>query len=258
MVAAQKLESLGVMAARIAHDFGNLLGSILAETDLVLFDLPPGSAARESIERIQNLVKYASETVGLLMASAGAGVDSNALEPVDLSAVTEQMLRHLKVSISKRAEVRSVLPKDLPAICGNVAQIRQVVMNLITNASEALGGQPGFIAVTTEEVHLGGRRDAYDWADVPDGEYVSLRVSDTGCGMSEATRARIFDQFFTTKSNGRGLGLAAVYGIVRSHGGSIHVVSAPGAGATFEILFPCLSHSETSRTATHCAGRAGS
>jgi signal transduction histidine kinase len=117
-------------------------------------------------------------------------------------------------------------------------------MNLITNASEALGGKPGTITVTTDVVHAAGAR-GNELLSLPEGDYVRLRVSDTGCGMTDATRSRIFDQFFTTKPAGRGLGLAAVDGIVRSHGGGIHVESAPGGGSTFEVLFPSTSAPKT-------------
>jgi len=238
MVAAQKLESLGVMAAGVAHDFGNLLGTIFAEADLALSEIPPETPGRENVERMVAVVTYATEIVNMLMASAGAGIDSNSTEPVDLSFLVKQTLRLLTVSISKRAVVRTSLAKDLPAIRGNVAHMRQVVMNLVTNASEALCGKQGIITVSTERVHAEPRSGANDLAN-PQGEYVRLTVSDTGCGMTPEIRAKIFDQFFTTKSLGRGLGLSAVHGIVRSLGGVIEVVSTPGAGTTFEVLFPC-------------------
>jgi len=244
MLATQKLESLGVMAAGVAHDFGNLLGSIFGETELALMEMPPESPGRENVETIGVLARQATELVNLLIASAGAGVDSNTMEPVDLSFLVEQVLRLSMVSISKQAVVRSSLAKDLPNVRGNVPQIRQVVMNLITNASEALGSKQGLITVTTERAHLN------DLDNPPEDEYVRLRVADTGCGMNGETRAKIFDPFFTTKSNGRGLGLAAVHGIVRSHRGAINVVSTPGVGTTFEVLFPCVGHGEKCHSAT--------
>jgi PAS domain S-box-containing protein len=236
LLASQKLESLGVMAAGVAHDFGNLLGAIYGETDLALSDLAPGAPGRENVEKIAELANRATEIVRMLMTSAGGrGRDEFGL--VDLSSEVEQMLRLLKVSISKRAEVRSSLPKGLPAVRGNVAQIHQVVINLITNASDALGGQPGMISVSTDITHLAPGFE-HALPNLPEGDYVRLQVADTGCGISPETRSKIFDQFFTTKSVGRGLGLAAVHGIVRSHGGAISVDSAPGKGATFQVLFP--------------------
>lgn len=238
MLAAQKLESLGVMAAGVAHDFGNLLGTIFGETDLALSQMSPDSPGREHVERVETLSKYASEIVSLLRDSAGASVDSNQMERLNLSAIVEQTLRLVTISIPSRVVIRSQLARDLPLMRGNITQIRQVIVNLVMNAAEALGDQQGFITVSTDKAHMGPGSAINDLANLPDGEYVRLVVSDTGCGMSHETRARIFDQFFTTKSAGRGLGLAAVHGIVRSHGGAIDVVSTPGAGATFEILFP--------------------
>ena len=131
----------------------------------------------------------------------------------------------MKVSISKHAVLKINLDKDLPAVWGNAPQIRQVLMNLVINASEAIGDKEGVIQVTTSRV--------------PAGDYVRLEVSDNGCGMTEEAKAKIFDPFFTTKFAGRGLGLAVVQGIVRAHGGVIDVVSAPGQGATFQVLLPC-------------------
>jgi signal transduction histidine kinase len=163
------------------------------------------------------------------------------MAPVDLSFLVEQTLRLQTISISKRAVVRTSLATGLPPVWGNVGQLRQVVMNLLTNASDALEGKEGTITVTTEAAHVEPGSAAADSpvSKLRDGDYVRLTVSDTGCGMTSETRARIFDQFFTTKSEGRGLGLAAVHGIVRSHAGAINVVSSRGAGATFEVLFPC-------------------
>lgn len=244
MLAAHKLESLGLMSAGVAHDFGNILGTIFGETDLALSEMQPDSPGRENVERIDALAKYASEIVNLLRDSAGVSANSNAIEPLDLSFVIEQTLRLVTVSISKRVVVTSRLSTDLPAVRGNATQIRQVIVNLVTNAAEALDDHQGSITVVTERVRFGSKFTTKDTANLPEDEYVRLTVSDTGCGMSAATRARIFDQFFTTKSSGRGLGLAAVHGIVRSHGGAINVSSEPGAGATFEVLFPCVSCDE--------------
>jgi PAS domain S-box-containing protein len=247
MVTAQKLESLGLMAAGVVHDFGNVLGTIFGEADLALSDMQSDSPGRENVQRIDALATYASEIVNLLRDSAGASVDSNAMEPIDLSSVVEQTLRLVTVSISKQVEVNSRLSRDLPTVRGNITQIRQIIVNLVTNAAEAVGDHEGSITIMTERAHIHPGSTTNGTANPPQGEYVRVTVSDTGCGMSSATRARIFDQFFTTKSSGRGLGLAAVHGIVRSHGGTINVVSKPGAGATFEVLFPCVSCGERNR-----------
>jgi PAS domain S-box-containing protein len=244
MLASQKLESLGVMAAGVAHDFGNLLGTIIANADLALSDLASDAPPRESVQEIASVALRASEIVKLLMASAGAKASSDKFGPVDLNSELEQILRLLKLSISKRAVIRTAFAKDLPRLRGNVPQIHQVIMNLVTNASEALGGRQGVIGVTTDSVHLpaAGGPNLFNLVE---GDYVRLSVSDTGCGMTTETRARVFDQFFTTKSTGRGLGLAAVYGIVRSHAGAIRVESSPGEGSTFEVLFPASAAART-------------
>jgi PAS domain S-box-containing protein len=244
MLASQKLESLGVMAAGVAHDFGNLLGTIIAEADLVLSEMDCDSPGRDGVEEIAAVALRASEIVKLLMVSAGAKRNSEAFEPLNLSLEVEQILRLLKVSISKRAALRTNLAKNLPEVRGNAAQIHQVVMNLITNASEALGGKQGTITVTTDFVSVAGGPINHPLSP-SQGDYVRLRVSDTGCGMSDEIQLRIFDQFFTTKTTGRGLGLAAVHGIVRSHGGAIQVQSAPGGGSTFDILFPAAAAPKT-------------
>jgi PAS domain S-box-containing protein len=250
MLATQKLESLGVMAAGVAHDFGNLLGSIFGEADLALSEITPGTAGRENVEKIASLATHATEIVRILVASAGGGIDSSALERLDLSALVEQMLRLLTATISRRAVVRTDLSKDLPALRGNAAQIRQVVMNLLVNASEALGGNQGIITIRTEDTYV----CPGSAVNLPEGGYVCLIISDTGCGMSAEVRARIFDQFFTTKSLGRGLGLAVVRGIVQSHTGAIRVNSTPGAGSTFEVLLPCASRTEKRTSAANSTG----
>jgi CheY-like chemotaxis protein/two-component sensor histidine kinase len=172
-----------------------------------------------------------------------AGQDEASLvESVDLSRLVEEMLGLLKVSISKHAVLKTNLDKTLPVVWGTAPQIRQVVMNLVINASEAIGEKEGVIQIATSQVTVGQGSLANDAANLLPGDYVRLEVSDTGCGMTEETRARIFDPFFTTKFAGRGLGLAVVQGIVRDHGGAVEVASAPGQGATFQVLLSC--HSE--------------
>jgi len=161
--------------------------------------------------------------------------------PVNLSDLVREMGELLRVSISKKAIVEYDLAPNLPTTIADAAQLRQVVMNLITNASEALGEQEGKITLRTRVAQVDRKQlaEAYLSTGASGGRYVSLEVSDTGCGMDEATKARIFEPFFTTKFTGRGLGLAAVLGIVRSHEGAIKVDSAPGKGTTFTVLFPC-------------------
>jgi two-component system cell cycle sensor histidine kinase/response regulator CckA len=237
-LARQKLESLGVLAGGIAHDFNNLLGGILAEAELVEADLPPYSFPVEEIQRIKQSALRGSEIVRELMIYAGQN-RTVLFEAVDVSRLAEEMLELLKVSISKQAVLRTVLRDNLPAVRGNAAQIRQVVMNLVINASEAIGEKQGVITVTTAQVN-GSENLAFNGArTLPDGDYVRLQVSDTGCGMTEAVKAKIFDPFFSTKFAGRGLGLAVVQGIVLAHDGDINLSSTPGEGTTFQVFLPC-------------------
>jgi PAS domain S-box-containing protein len=237
MLAAQKLESLGVMAAGVAHDFGNMLSAISAEAALALSEMPIGAPGCEEIGQILNIATSASDLAKMLMTSAGAGVESNSAGPVDLSLLIEETLPLLRISIAKQVVIQTSLAKDLPTVWGNAAQLRQVIMNLVTNAAEAIGHQQGVIAVITKLVPVRTSSKLSESAS-PVGECICLKVSDTGCGMSEDVVSRIFDQFFTTKSTGRGLGLAAVHGIVRSQGGAVDVISTPGKGTTFEVLLP--------------------
>jgi two-component system cell cycle sensor histidine kinase/response regulator CckA len=240
VLSRQKLESLGVLAGGIAHDFNNLLGGILAEAELVEADLAADLSPGEEIARIKAVAIRGAEIVRELMIYAGQDQDSR-FEPVDLSRLVEEMLELLKVSVSKQVVLKVSLDKNLPAAWGNAPQIRQVVMNLLINASEAIGEKEGVILVATSRVTEDSDSAVHKAWNLPPGDYVRLKVSDTGSGMSEEAKAKIFDPFFTTKFPGRGLGLAVVQGIVRAHGGAIHLVSAPGDGATFQVLLPCTS-----------------
>jgi PAS domain S-box-containing protein len=235
-LARQKLESLGVLAGGVAHDFNNLLGSVIANSELVLSELPDGSPAAYGVESIKTVAGRAAEIVRQMMSYAGHG--DTVFEPVDLSALLHEMVEFLKVSISKRATLKITLPQELPAVRANAAQLRQVILNLITNASEGLGEQEGVISITAARLQSGPSDSA---PNLCRGDYVRLEVSDTGCGMTEETQSKIFDPFFSTKFAGRGMGLAVVKGVVHSHDGAINVVSAPGRGSRFEILLPCSS-----------------
>jgi len=226
-LATQKLESLGVLAAGVAHDFNNLLGAIVARAESALGDLNPGSPATEDVDQIRVTSLRAAEIVSQLMSFARQEIAP--LVSVDLSSLVAEMLEFLKVSIAKTAALQTNLAPDLPLANVNAAEIRQVVMNLILNASEALEGRAGSITITTARVSL----------DSTPGDAVRLEVEDTGCGMTEAVKARIFDPFFTTRFTGRGLGLSAVQGAVRRHGGSITVDSTPGKGSRFTVILPC-------------------
>jgi two-component system, cell cycle sensor histidine kinase and response regulator CckA len=235
-VERQKLESLGVLTSGIAHDFNNLLGSVLADAELAELEVAAGSSPAEQIGRIKGVAVRASEIVRELMIYSGQ--DQADLGSVDLSRLVEEMLELLKVSISKHAVLKTDLRQNLPAVRGNAAQIRQVVMNLIINASEALGEKDGTIHVTTSLAGSGRNLNSLSTNSVPKGDYLRLEVSDTGCGIAKEQQARVFDPFFSTKFAGRGLGLAVVHGIVRAHAGAIHLSSTPGQGTTFQVLLP--------------------
>ncbi len=245
-LARQKLESLGILASGIAHDFNNLLGGILAEAELMEMDLSSCSALIDELHRIKAGATRGAEIVRELMIYAGQD-QANNVEPVDVSRLVAEMLELLKVSISKHAVLTTNLQKNLPPMWGSAAQIRQVVMNLIINASEAIGEREGVINVTTEYVSGGKNLAPNGEADLPEGDYVRLQVSDTGCGIAEEARTKIFDPFYTTKFAGRGLGLAVVQGIVRAHGGAINLASAPGQGTTFQVLLSCASSRASAR-----------
>ena len=236
----QKLESLGVLAGGIAHDFNNLLMAILGYADLALFSLSPASPACQYVEEITKASQRAADLCRQMLAYSGKG--RFIISRYDLSEIVREMGQILDVSVSKKAVMRYSLAERLPAVESDVTQIRQVIMNLIMNAADALGDTRGIIAITTgvmkcDEAYLS---ESYLNDDLPGGTYVYLEVSDTGCGMDAATRSRIFDPFFTTKFIGRGLGLAAVLGIVRGHRGAIKVYSEVGKGTTFKILLPAV------------------
>jgi two-component system, cell cycle sensor histidine kinase and response regulator CckA len=235
-LAREKLESLSALTRGIAHDFNNLMGSILAEAELAENNLAEGSSPGEEVQQIKVVAIRASEVVRELMIYSGQ--EKAKLEALDLSGLVEEMLELLKVSISKHTALHIDLGKHLPAVHGNATQIRQLVMNLVINASQAIGEKDGVINVKTSRA-AGGQDSAPN--DAPDShdDYVRLEISDTGCGMTEQQRAKIFDPFFTTKPGGHGLGLAVVHGIVHSHDGAISVMSTPGKGTTFEVLLPC-------------------
>ncbi len=235
---AQKLESLGVLAGGIAHDFNNLLVSILGNADLALRALSPVSPGRPTVEEIKKAAIRASELTNQMLAYSGRGWF--VVQPLNLNELVQEMGHLLQVSISKKVGLKYDLVEDLPAVEADAAQIRQVVMNLITNASEAIGEGSGAIVVATGV--MDATRDYLSKAclddNLPEGQYVYLEVSDTGCGMDEQTITKLFDPFFTTKFAGRGLGLAAVLGIVRGHRGCVTVESQVGKGTTFRVLLP--------------------
>jgi PAS domain S-box-containing protein len=238
---ARRLESLGVLAGGIAHDFNNIMVSVLGFSDLALHNLPPLSPARPLIEKVMKGGERAAELCSQMLAYSGKR--QLAASATDLNAVVVEMSQLMEISVSKKAALKYELAANLPAIEADPTQLPQVVMNLIVNASEAVGDKSGVIRVSTRVVEC----DSGYWDDaffsgenIAEGVYVCLEVSDTGCGMDEATKAKIFDPFFTTKFTGRGLGLAIVLGITRAHKGVIELYSEPGRGTTIRILFPAI------------------
>jgi two-component system cell cycle sensor histidine kinase/response regulator CckA len=237
---AQKLESLSVLAGGIAHDFNNLLVGILGNAGLTLMDLPPESPTRHSVHQIEKAALRAADLIRQMLAYSGRG--KIIVQPVNLSGLLQEMQPLLHSAITKKAELRLMLPSDLPVVEVDVGQMRQVIMNLLANASEAIGDNSGVITIRAGVISADRSQLSEKWLlETPlDGAYVFVEVCDTGCGMDEATIGKIFDPFFSTKFAGRGLGLAAVLGIVRGHKGAVKVFSKPGAGATFRVLLPCL------------------
>jgi PAS domain S-box-containing protein len=235
---AQKMESLAVLAGGIAHDFNNLLVGILGGADLALLSLPATSPACEHLEIIRESAVRASELSKQMLAYSGKG--QFLLKKVSLSDVLRDTAHLLEVSVGKRAALKYDLEKNLPLVEVDVTQIRQLTMNLVTNASEAIGDELGVITIVTgaidcSEAYL---KESYgDW-ELGSGRYVYLEISDNGCGIDEAAKPRIFEPFFTTKFTGRGLGLAAVIGIVRGHRGAVRVYSEPGRGTSIKVLLP--------------------
>jgi len=209
----------------------------LAQADLALAESVYDAAPNEGLKHSREVAVRGSEIVRQLMIYAGT--ENAVVGLVDLSKIVDDMLSLLKVSVTKHAVIKANLGQDLPAIRASAAQIRQIVMNLITNASDAIGDRDGLIQVITRRVTLNGESTLASSGTLQHGDYVQLEVSDTGRGMLPQTQAKVFDPFFTTKSAGRGLGLAVVQGIVRSLGGAIHLTSEPDKGTTFQVLLPC-------------------
>ena len=234
----QKLESLGVLAGGIAHDFNNLLTGIMGNAELALLDLDDAGPVRSYVDAIKQASVRAAALTQQMLAYSGKGRLQS--RPVNLSAMVEEIAQLLKVSISKQVVVRYDLDPALPAIEADPTQLQQVVMNLITNASEAIGDAVGSIRLATGQ--MTADRDYLAQTMLgegrPAGRYVYVEVADSGSGMTKEVQAKIFDPFFTTKFTGRGLGMAAVLGIVRGHRGAVWIETAPGKGSTFRVLFP--------------------
>ncbi len=239
---AQRLESLGLLAGSIAHDFNNLLCAMLGSAELALLEIPEEHVARRDLVTLSETARRATELCRQLLEYSG---DSPlALRPLDLARLARDMESLLRVSIKGRAELHLELPPELPAIEGDSSQLGQVVLNLVLNAAEAGRSGDNSITVSTRVLTVD---DTSPIETVPtplcSGEYVALSVEDRGLGMDEDTRRRVFEPFFSTKPEGRGLGLAATMGIVRAHRGGLLVESTPGQGTRFVVLLPASTRS---------------
>jgi signal transduction histidine kinase/CheY-like chemotaxis protein len=235
---AQRLESLGLLAGGLAHDFNNLLAVILGNSRLVLESLPPESSLASKLREIRSAAGHAADLTDQMLIAAGKRSPVRA--SVDLAALVDGLLDLCRSSLPANATLRTELARDVPPVEGDAVQLRQVVLNLVTNAGEALAGEPGSVSlrVSRARFEAGDLTNAIGAPDLGSGEYACLEVSDTGAGIDAEIQARLFEPFFTTKFTGRGLGLAAVLGIVRSHHGGIQLESHPGAGARFRVLLP--------------------
>jgi signal transduction histidine kinase/CheY-like chemotaxis protein len=238
MLHAQKLESLGIMAGGIAHDFNNLLQSMLGNMELSLNKLPQDSTPFKYIANAMNSGKHAAHLTGLMLTYVGRGYITK--KELSLNELVRDNADMLRTAATTAVSTELRLAAELPAILADRAQIQQVVMNLIANAAESIVEQPGFVTLTTglqscDQFCLAA--SIVDEKPEP-GLYVFLEVGDNGCGMDEETIKRIFDPFFTTKFTGRGLGMSAVLGIVRTHRGAMFMVSEPGKGTRIKVLFP--------------------
>lgn len=254
MLETQKFESVGVLAGGIAHDFNNLLVGVIGNSSLALDFLPDGHPARELLSQVIKNGEQAAHLTRQMLAYSGKG--RFLLEPLDLSSLFEEISILVKPAISKDIVLEMNLPGDLPPVEADRGQMRQVFTNLVLNAAESIGENGGRIWVETGVRQVDSHKRGGDWAagETLPGQYVYLEVIDTGCGMDPATQGKIFDPFFTTKFVGRGLGLAAVAGIVRSHKGAIGVTSAPAQGSRFLVMFPTstratVSDADVERTA---------
>jgi signal transduction histidine kinase/CheY-like chemotaxis protein len=235
---AQRLESLGVLAGGIAHDFNNLLTTILGNASLLRTGLSGVDGASEGIEEIEAASRRAAELCRQMLAYAGRG--RFALQLIDLNALLNDMRSVLEVTVPRAVDLTLRLSPSLPSVLADESQLRQLIMNLVFNAIEALDKDVGAVSLSTDVGHRTSKELATTVfsPDLPDAMYVSLKIRDTGIGMSAETVGRIFDPFFSTKFTGRGLGLSAAVGIVRAHQGALCVESAPGLGSTFELILP--------------------
>jgi signal transduction histidine kinase/CheY-like chemotaxis protein len=245
----QKLESLGLLAGGIAHDFNNLLTGILGHANLARRSTVP-SEIDACLEQVEQSTERAAELCGQMLAYAGKGRFE--IGHVDLSAAVHETTSLIRASIGRTVRLELQLAMGLPIVEGDLTQIRQIIMNLVLNGAEATEGKPGVIRVTTGVMDADAAylASTHLSPDLPEGRYVFLEVADNGRGMNAETVSRIFDPFFSTKFTGRGLGLAAVLGIVRGHNGALKVESQEDVGTTFRLLLPASTIVASAETET--------
>jgi len=246
---AQKLESLGILAGGIAHDFNNLLTAIMGNLNLAQLKLAESHPAHVFLANVEKTIQKAADLTRQMLAYSGKG--SFVVKPNDLNQIVSEMTNLLEVSIPKKITLTLGLAPGLPRVLSDASQIQQVVMNLVTNAADAIGEEEGTISLVTRSEVLEGSHvmSAQPGEHLPPGLYAVLVVTDTGCGMGTEILARIFDPFFSTKLTGRGLGLSAMLGILRGHRAGIQIQSRPGQGSRFEIFFPATQSLPTERIA---------
>jgi len=242
----QRLESLGVLAGGIAHDFNNLLTAMMGHAALAHTQCDATANTHKHITAIEQACDQAASLCQQMLAYSGKG--KFVTEPINLSDLIHDMTRLLEVSIHKNVTMLYELTPTLPCIEGDLSQIQQIVMNLIINANEAIGDRNGNIILATGVMQADSQylnSIYFQKENLPEGSYVYLEVSDTGCGMSEETKNRLFEPFYTTKFTGRGLGMSAILGIVQGHHGVIKLDTKEGQGSSFKVLFPAVADTQS-------------
>lgn len=242
LLESQRLESLGVLATTIVHDFNNLLTAIMGSAGAARLEIDPHSPVQEDFEQIEHSCERAAELCQQMLAYSG-GKASSHFKPIDLNCLVKETSTLLRHSISKRCNVDHRFGKALPSVLGDGTQLRQIIMNLVINASEAIGAKNGTVRIVTNKVEITDANREKEFKNIPlaPGHYIKLEVIDDGCGMPIEVQKKIFDPFYSTKDSGRGVGLAAVAQIVKKHSGHISVSSQPKKGTTFHVLLPCTS-----------------
>ncbi|OQY11939.1 MAG: hypothetical protein B6I30_05780 [Desulfobacteraceae bacterium 4572_187] len=234
---AQQAQTIGTLAGGIAHEFNNILWIIMANTELVAGNLPEGNTAQKNLQRVEKACSRGADLVQQILSFSRQ--DEHRSRPLDIMPITKELLKFLRSSIPTTIEIRQNIPTQSATIMADPSQMHQTLINLCTNAVDAMGGKPGVLEISMIDVEL----DQDDTAlrhDMAPGEYIRLSVKDTGMGMEPEVMERIFEPFFTTKDvgEGRGMGLAVIHGMVKNCEGSIEVLSKPGKGSTFHLFFP--------------------